>query len=111
MEKSIFVFKDTMHSGKSRVYILPARDEDEAWRLFAHKYAIWNFGLKRNTTLAEIKEYFHNTVEVIGPEEVIEFSSEPIMTPERLVRLKSLVEEGATESEALDKLGLGILKD
>ena len=110
MERSVFVFRDT-HGEKSRVYILPATDEDEAWRLFAHKYAIWNFGLSRKTTLKDMKDYFHDTVEVIGPEEVIEFSPEPIMTEERRIKLIGLIESGQTESEALDTMGLSILKD
>ena len=110
-ERSLFVFTDTGPGRKPRAYVLPARDTDEAWRLFAHKYAIWNFGLKRNSTLKEVKDYFYNTVEVIEPEEVIEFSAEPIMTGERLDKLRALVDSGSTESEALDKLGLGILKD
>ncbi len=110
MERSVFVFRDT-HGEKPRIYILPARDEDEAWRLFGHQYAIWNFGLERNTTLKELKDHFYNTIEVIEPEEVIEFSPKPIMTEEHLVKLREFIEEGATESEGLDKLGLGILKD
>ncbi len=110
MERSVYVFRDT-HGEKPRVYILPAKDEDEAWRLFAHKYAIWNFGLSRRTTLKELKDYFYNTVEVTGPEEVIEFSPEPIMTEERLTELRELIDSGQTESEALDTMGLSILKD
>lgn len=110
MERQVFVFRDT-HGEKSRIYILPAKDEDEAWRLFGHQYAIWNFGLKRNTTLKELKDHFYNTIEVIEPEEVIEFSPKPIMTEEHLEKLRRLIEEGSTESEGLDTLGLGILKD
>ena len=110
MERTVYVFRDT-RGEKSRVYILPAEDEDEAWRLFAHKYAIWNFGLSRKDTLKDIKDHFHNTVEVIGPAEVIEFSPESIMTPERLTKLREIIDSGQTESEALDTMGLSILKD
>jgi len=108
--RSLFVFRDTQE-GKSRVYILPAEDVDEAWRLFAHKYAIWNFGLRTNSTLKEVKDYFYRTIEVVEPENVIEFPPSPIMTPEKLASLRELVDKGATESEALDTLHLGILKD
>ena len=109
-ERSLFVFRDT-RSEKPMVYILPAKDEDEAWRQFAHRWAIWNFGLRRNTTLKEIKDYFYKTIEVIEPDNVMEISPVPIMTPEKLSNLRELIDKGMTESEALDKLGLGILKD
>ncbi len=110
MARSVYVFRDTF-GAKPRVYILPAEDEDEAWRLFAHKFAINNFGLKRNSSLKEVKDYFYKTVEVVEPERVIEFSPSPIMTPEKLTSLRKLIDKGSTESEALDTLGLGILKD
>jgi len=110
-QRSLYIFRDTGYSGKPRAYVLPAEDVDEAWRLFAHKFAIWNFGLKRNSTLKEVKDHFYGTVEVIEPEDVIEFSSEPIMTEEKLDKLRNLIDLGSTENEALDIIGLGILKD
>ena len=111
MERSVYVFRDTGHDKKSRIYILPARDIDEAWRVFAHQYAIWNFGLKKNSSLKEVKDYFYDTVEVIEPENVIEFKDEPILTGQKLEELRTLVDKGSTENEALDTLNLGILKD
>ena len=78
---SIYVFRDVYNStgpGKSphsiKVVTMSAHSEDEAWEKFAHKYAIGNFGLKRNSTIEEVKDHFRGEygIEVYGPDDILE---------------------------------------
>lgn len=72
-----YVFVDNYYAkdpGKYHrvIYIVKAYDEEEAWRKFS-KYAIPEFGLKKGTTLAEVKAYFADFLTVYGPDNVMDF--------------------------------------
>jgi hypothetical protein len=78
-----YIFRDVYNSvgpGKSphslKLIVIQANDEDEAWEKFAHKYAIGNFGLKRNSTLEEVKDYFRGAygIEVYTPNDILEIT-------------------------------------
>ena len=58
--------------GTVKIVHVRAESEQEAWAVFANKWAIGNFGLKRNSTPDEVKEHFGDTVTVIGPDETLE---------------------------------------
>lgn len=74
MAKSTYVFTDTyplLRKGSVKQVIIKADDENEAWEIFAHKWAIGNFGLRSQASISEVKDYFHEYVIVTGPEEIL----------------------------------------
>ncbi len=54
------------------VYVVRAEDEEDAWRKFS-KYAIPEFGLKRDSTLAEVKAHFGDFITLYSPNNVMDF--------------------------------------
>lgn len=112
MARSVYVFRyDKRKQGKNEAFIIPAESLDEAWRIFGHKYAVWNFGLRRDTSLQELKDEFYDRVEVFGPEEVLEFDPGLTISEEKLISLRKLIsEEGLSENQALDRLDLSMFK-
>lgn len=72
-----YVFVDNFYAKNPKqyqrvIYIVKADDEEEAWRKFS-KYAIPEFGLKKDSTLAEVKAHFGEFVTVYGPDNVMDF--------------------------------------
>lgn len=77
----LFVFRDVYNSvgpGKNphstKIITVHANNKEEAWEKFARRYAIGNFGLKRNSTIEEVKDYFRGEygIEVYGPDDILE---------------------------------------
>ena len=56
------------------VYVVNADSEDQAWQKFS-RYAIPQFGLKRGSTVAEVKAHFEGFLTVYGPNNVMELSN------------------------------------
>lgn len=76
-----YIFRDVYNStgpGKNphstKLITVKAHSPDEAWEIFAHRYAIGNFGLKRNSTIEEVKDYFRGEygIELFGPNDILE---------------------------------------
>ena len=58
--------------GSVKIVHVRAETEHDAWEVFATKWAIGNFGLKRNSTVEEVRDHFGDTLIVIGPDETLE---------------------------------------
>ena len=76
MEKYVFV--DSYYAKKpglsTVVYVVNADSEDQAWQKFS-RYAIPQFGLKKDSTVAEVKAHFEGVLTVYGPNNVTELSN------------------------------------
>ena len=76
-----YVFVDNYYANKpgvhTVVYVVKAHSEEEAWQKFS-KYAIPNFGLRRNSSIEDVKAHFDGMLNVYGPSAVYDMSADRI---------------------------------
>jgi len=75
MKTWTFIDHYNMKQGRKdsvKIVHVQAESEDAAWEVFARKWAIGNFGLKRSSTVEDVKDHFGDTLTVIGPNATLE---------------------------------------